>query len=128
MKDPQSPVAMPKPKRFPFLKLPLWSSTSATWEEMQPVRRALTLGVLLMVVTGPEAFAVTETLDGVTEERIYVSLVVYISSLITVAGAFYILGRWTKGREAAQDELAHNYADLLQKVANLEARTQRYTP
>lgn len=104
--------------------LPSWSSTAATWEEMRPVRLALLLGVLILVATGPNAFAGTDQIEGVSEERIYISLAIYVSSVITVGAACYILGRWTKGRESAQEQLVRGHAELLDKVTSLERQMQ----
>lgn len=95
------------------------SSPSASWEIAKRLRLIIILGLLVMVTTGSTALAGSDTLEGVSEERIFITLPIYVSSIITVGGACFLLGRWTKGRETAAADLMKDHEALKLEVGEL---------
>ncbi len=102
-----------------------WSSPSASWEDTRPLRRIIVIGLLVMVAAG-SATAGAVDIDGVDENHILITLPIYISSLMTVGGACFLLGRWTKAREGAHDDLARDNRAMAKRIAEIELLLQAH--
>jgi hypothetical protein len=87
-----------------------------SWETVHRLRLVVVLSLLVMVTTGSTALAQTGHLEGVSEERIFITLPIYISSILTVGCACYLLGRWTKGRESEIGSLRAEVESLRKSI------------
>jgi choline-glycine betaine transporter len=103
------------------------------------VMHTVVLAMAVMAFTGTAAIAQTNSgLAGVSEAGIYVTLPIYITSLLVVGGGSFTLGRWTANvhrdmlevvnkqtRAAASAEARAD--QLASRIAELEARIERAT-
>lgn len=101
----------------PNQALPSWGIANMTWESAKRVRFVACLLLLVMLVSGPEAHAWSEQLEGVDQTRMFVGMTVYISSCITCLALGLALGKWSERRELQT-------AALSERVKALEAKLQ----
>lgn len=88
----------------------LWDSE---WEAMKRIRLTAILSLIVMVSAGSNAIASgASQLDGVSERSMFVTMPIYISSMLVAIGCAFTFGRWTSNRESENAQLAERIAHL----------------
>lgn len=101
--------------------------THMTASTAREVMHTMVLALAVLVCTGTAAIAQTYPgLPGVSETGIYITLPIYVSSLIAVGSSCFILGRWTTNVTRDRADLAGQQQResklLAGRIQQLEAR------
>lgn len=103
-----------------ILRHPLLTIDGLRWSQVRAVRLFVFAGLAGVALSGSTVVQQAAEGVGVTESEIAISLKVYISSLVTVGGACFILGRWTTRRETEQERLRKEVEQLHKIVTDLQ--------
>jgi hypothetical protein len=96
----------------------IWDPLTMSWQEAKRIRLLAVLSLIIMVLTGVDALANSEELLGVSEQAMFVTMPIYVSSVLVAVGCGFTFGRWTTKREREHDILADKVERLEKLLAS----------